>query len=327
MRRTAITIVGSALALVACTPGALRPPPPVQPSRIFNMPDRPVCEHAIGAPVEVGTVESALLTEASGAVASPRHQGVLWMHNDHGDHPARVFAVSTAGKDLGQLVLPGVDNHDFEDIAAAPCPDLAGACIYVADTGNNLLDRTDVVVYAFPEPDVDPDHPLAAGAQADAVWKFPITMGEPVDVEAFIVLPDVSAMIFYEKASPSARVFKYAAPWTPDTLATLELSSTFTSPGSTFSGLNLVTGADVHPSGTRVALRTYGGAFEIKLDASRGVTADRFADADVVQLFQGPASEPQGEAIAYDEDGTGLFLVSESPDQTPHQPLHHAPCE
>ncbi|HEY4222749.1 MAG TPA: hypothetical protein VGO62_15440, partial [Myxococcota bacterium] len=148
----------SALAWVllasACVNGTIKPLPPVQPSRIFNMPDHPVCETQLEAPTDVGTIDSADLVEASGLVASPTHPGVLWMMNDHGD-TARVFAVSTTGKDLGQLALPNTENIDFEDIAAAPCPNLAGPCIYVADTGDNHLDRQNLVVYAFPEPDVD----------------------------------------------------------------------------------------------------------------------------------------------------------------------------
>jgi hypothetical protein len=96
-------------------------------------------------------------------------------------------------------------------------PDLAGPCIYISDTGDNLRKWPNVVVYAFPEPDVDADHPLAANDSASQVWRFPIKAEDgPIDVEAFIVLPDATAMIFYEKASAAARIFKYTAPWTPD---------------------------------------------------------------------------------------------------------------
>ena len=41
----------------------------------------------------------------------------------------------------------------------------------------------------------------------------------------------------------------------------------------------------------------------------------------------GPLSEPQGEAIAYDASGTGLWTVSEDPEGEEPQPLHHFRCE
>ena len=335
--RARVMGVAVTVAVIALTPACprrtLRTFQPITASRIWNMPDRAVCEGTLQEPEVVGTLESAELAEVSGVVTSPSHKGVLWMHNDSGD-TARVFAVGVHGEDLGTLALPDVDAVDFEDIAAAPCPDLAAPCIYVADTGDNNLSRDHFVVYAFPEPDVDSEHPLAPGSVASQVWKFPMAVASgPVDIEALVILPDATAMILYEKAAADARIFTYRAPWTPDVQAVLEVTGSFTAPGSTFNNGTLPTGADLHPSGTRLAIRTLGATHEVDLDVAApadgraAVTADHFDSSNVVKLFDGPASEPQGEAIAWDEDGTGLFLVSESPDLTPHQPLHHSRCE
>ena len=43
-------------------------------------------------------------------------------------------------------------------------------------------------------------------------------------------------------------------------------------------------------------------------------------------LTLGPLSEPQGESIAYDADGTGVWSVSEDPNQAPGRELHHFLC-
>jgi hypothetical protein len=40
----------------------------------------------------------------------------------------------------------------------------------------------------------------------------------------------------------------------------------------------------------------------------------------------GPLSEPQGEALCYDETGRDIFSVSEDKDQQPGQPLHRFVC-
>ena len=57
---------------------------------------------------KVGTVESPLITEASGLVASRKNPGVLWVHNDKG--PPCVYAVTPQGKYLGtyNLVAPAI---------------------------------------------------------------------------------------------------------------------------------------------------------------------------------------------------------------------------
>ena len=101
------------------------------------------------------------------------------------------------------------------------------------------------------------------------IWHFPIVYPDgPVDSEALIVSPDLSALYLFEKTvGATARLFKLAGP------------------------------------------------FQEGLDSSSRV---------LVAL--GPLSEPQGEAIAYDSAGTGIWTVSESPSRTPGQPLHHYPC-
>lgn len=317
------------LAALACTPGRPRPLQPVLPSNIFRMPERAVCEGTIGAPVIAAALGEEQLLEVSGVVASPRAPGVLWMHNDSGDE-ARVFAVTVNGAALGALSLP-IEATDIEDIAAGPCPDLAAPCLYLADTGDNRHEREQIVVYAVVEPDVAIDRPLPPGARAEAVWRFPFTISEadggPANIEAFVVLPDASAMLFYEKAEGEARILRSAAPWNIDVSEFLEVTGRFVPPGPDLAGGGVVTGADIHPSGTRLLLRTYLGVFEARLDLQNGQTADHVDGGDFTQLFLGPADEPQGEAVAWDDSGTGIWTVSESTDGTPGQPLHHAACE
>jgi hypothetical protein len=323
-------LVVAVLGTLACGACVARPKPLPQivPSNVFLMPERALCEGRIGRPEAVATLGEPALIEVSGVVTSPRHPGVMWMHNDSGDS-ARVFAIATDGTALGELSLPGVEAVDFEDIAAGPCPDLSAPCIYVADVGDNRLARPNIAVYAFPEPDVSLDSPLPDGARAETVWRFPLEIPEEAggraNIEAFVVLPDASAMIFYEKKAGEARILRYRAPWQIDAFASLELAGVFATPGPNIDGGGLVTAADLHPSGKRLVMRTYLGVFEARLDPDSGRTADSVTGEEFVQLFLGPGGEPQGEAVTYDEEGTGLFTVSESRD-APNQPLHHAAC-
>lgn len=317
-----IVVVVAALAC-ACIP---RPKPlsAIEPSRVFAMPARAQCEGEYDPPDTVGLVADDDLAEASGIVASPVHPGVLWLHNDSGDE-ARLFAMSTSGAALGELALAGIVADDFEDLAAAPCPDLVSACLYVCDCGDNALERDEIIVYAVREPDVAPDRPLADGAAADQIWRFALEVpGGPANIEAFVVTPDATAMIFFEKERDEARVLRLPAPWNPSERVALELANRITAPGIDIGGAGVITGADLHPSGERVLLRTYIGAFEARIDPT-GAGAAGVDGADYIEVFR-PGDELQGEAIAYDEQGTGIWTVSESPDRTPNQPLHHADC-
>jgi hypothetical protein len=296
---------------------------PKETPNIFTLPTKPVCEQDYADPVAVANLGEPALLEVSGMVASPTHKGVLWMHNDSGDD-ARIFAISTEGAPLGTLKFPDVEARDFEDIAAAPCPDLSGPCIYVADTGDNNLEREFLVVYAVREPtEVSPEKPLPEDAASDYVWRFPVVPAPQANIEAFIVLPDATAMIFFEKSEEDARSFIYPAPWTPNESFTLQEVARFDPPGVDVPFGHFITGADIHPTAKRLLIRTYSGVFEAKLE---GASA---ADVDAItfdEVFVGAIDEPQGEAVAYDEEGTGIWTVSESPSKDPGQPLHHVAC-
>ena len=74
----------------------------------------PACPTFAGGVVS-GTVASAEIREASGLVASRRHPGVLWVHNDSGD-TARIFATRPDGTHLGIYSIMGAGSADWEDI-------------------------------------------------------------------------------------------------------------------------------------------------------------------------------------------------------------------
>src|SRR5262245_60231493 len=105
--------------------------------------------------VPVAHVQIADLKESSGIVASRRHPGVFWSHNDSGD-AARLFAFRRDGSAVrasGDTAYTGIgidtaNNRDWEDITT----DDAGQ-LYVGDTGNNGNARDDLAIYVVPEPD------------------------------------------------------------------------------------------------------------------------------------------------------------------------------
>lgn len=310
-----------------CTPGRV----PTISAQTFRIPERPTCAAQVGAPEVAGQLATDALVEVSGVVASARTAGVLWMHNDSGDS-ARVFAVTTRGEVLGTLSLPGVEAQDIEDIATGPCPDLTMPCLYLADTGDNERQRESLVVLAVPEPEVSPDKPPFGSTTADVIWRFPVRIpkeaGGPADVEAMVVLPDASAILLLEKAEGEARILRYPTPWIPEVLTDLEQAGRLVPPGPPGppDERSVITGADIHPSGKRLLLRTYRGVFEAVLDPLNERTAERVSREDFRALVLDDLHEPQGEAVAYDAEGTGYWTISELIDGAGSQPLYHAVC-
>jgi hypothetical protein len=114
-----------------------------------------------------GTLHSPRVKESSGIAASRAHPGVLWTHNDSGDE-AYVYGTDLAGADRGVVRIRGARAVDWEDMALGPCLTQPGACLYIADTGDNEMARKSVVIYAVAEPD-------PPGRRSGAVRSAPAT--------------------------------------------------------------------------------------------------------------------------------------------------------
>ena len=282
------------------------------------------CPGSYAPPIAIDVAEPALV-EASGIAASKRNAGVLWIHNDSGDS-ARVFVIGDDGSALGELALPGVTAHDFEDIETAACPDGSGPCVWVADLGNNALDRDDLAIYAMPEPLVTKASPLGH-ATAAKLWAFPIAYppGVAIDSEALLVAPDASGLWVFEKIdAASARVFGTNGHLKEGMTNVLDELGSLTSPGVAIANGRMITGADMHPSERRVLVRAYTGVFEYRLEPGQSPAHLDAASRRTVAL--GPFSEKQGEAVAYDQNGRGIWTISEDPSGKTVQPLHHYLC-
>ena len=102
-------------------------------------------------PVRVGTISDARVDEISGMVPITGRPDYFWIHNDSKD-AARLFAVRKDGGLVAEVELPGASNPDYEDIATGPGSDPNRTYLFIADTGNNALNRTELVIWRLPEP-------------------------------------------------------------------------------------------------------------------------------------------------------------------------------
>ncbi len=203
-------------------------------------------------------VSSTELTEASGLVASRKHPGILWVHNDSGDGP-RLFAIREDGSVAMTVTLTGALARDWEDIAIGRGPDAAQDMLYVGDIGNNCECRTDLSVYRLTEPE-----PPATGQALDVPVsrydRFPYTYPEKrANAEALLVDPRDGRLYLVDKVrTNTARLWQFPLPLVPGVSATLEEAARLNLPiPDPCSWSYAITGGDISPDGSLIALTTY----------------------------------------------------------------------
>jgi hypothetical protein len=255
------------------------------------------CDEYARRPRRVGR-PPAEVSEMSGLAASRRHANVYWAHNDS-DNPFELFAMRGDGTLVARFPLGDGANVDCEDIALGPCLDArARSCIYLADIGDNLERRQRSIVYEIPEPEQLDGRPLTARAlaysYADRPHNAEALLVDPHDARFYVVTKEIDSLGALYRidglgTAPVARAVRVHALYAP----------------SGFGGLT--TSASVHPSGTRVLLRTYTQVWEY-----RGAAEQSIASILAGKPLAVPgATQPQAEAISYTTEGDGYLLGTE----------------
>lgn len=253
---------------------------------------------AWASPATPAGTPPSVLGELSGLAASRRHRGVYWAHNDSGND-FELYALAADGTLLETYELDGATAVDIEDVAVARCSASGEQwCVYLADIGDNGAVRSQVSIYKLPEPDLGPGQSLT-------VEKLPFTYpGGPRDAESLVAETLSGRLFVISKILTSlGQVFRLdglGAPGggTATPIATL---------GPTTPADVWATAADAHPSGETVLVRTYSRVWELR--APGALTLEEvFARTPAIAVA---ASQPQGEAIAFAQDGLGYFIATE----------------
>jgi len=265
------------------------------------------CAKRLVAATSPATTDPALI-ELSGIAASRTNPGLWWVHNDSGDS-ARVFALDENGGVHATLALTGASAIDYEDVAVGEGPVAGTSYLYVADIGDNLATRSDVVVYRMVEPTVSATGTITGSIGGVETLRLRYPDGAH-DAESFAIDPLSHSLIIFTKslaggAQPAYRVTTALAGGSTTTMTPL---ATLTSEAG-FGGA--ITGADISRDGLQLAIRTYGGVRIVGRNAD--LPLDRFVVGGVGAVScpaPGPP-EAQGEAIGFRLDGRGYITVSE----------------
>jgi hypothetical protein len=263
-----------------------------------------------------------VLRESSGVAVSRQNDGVLWTHNDSDNDPV-LYAVDITGELLGTFALESAVVSDWEDMSLGPCiEDPAVHCLYVADTGDNMMQRTSYTIYIVAEPIVSRGigvDPATVGPVRRMEFRYADTAH---DAEGLAVAPDGDLYIVTKGWHGLAHLYVIIrdaivqAVQRGDTITAAVVENIVIETGGSLP--MLITGAAFSPSGGTLVARSY-------------VELHFFNRRDVAELLTPGRTcvlgyrEPQGEAVDFLDEST-LVLTSESLYGRPGT-IHRVRCE
>ncbi len=238
-------------------------------------------------------------TEGSGVAASRAEPGVYYTHDDNLDPVLTRF--DETGTVLGTHEVVGAAVVDWEDLAAAECPD-GGDCLVIADIGDNDAQRLYVDLYVVREP--------AAGEDAVVDWHWRASWPDgPQDAETLLVHPLTGEVTLVAKdLDGTARIGRLPST-DVSSIQVLTVVDTLTLAAAD-EGDRLITGGSWDPDGEQLVLRARERVLAWQTDP-----CDPDAHwQDVPMGWETPAM-PRAEGVDFTPAG-GLVFVGEG-DPTP----------
>ncbi|TAK39482.1 MAG: hypothetical protein EPO30_03015 [Lysobacteraceae bacterium] len=257
-----------------------------------------------------GLVLDARLQEISGIAASRRHPDTVWMVNDGGSAP-ELHAVSRRGSRIASLRLEGVDNTDWEDLAAF---ELDGrSYLLVADTGDNGGLRKTLQLHVVAEPMQLADATIAPAWSI--VFRWP---DGPRDCEAVAVDAIHGEVLLVSKKRQPPELFSLPLrPQGHEPLVAKPLGTLHGVPQGDADEVRAnpelarirsqVTAADIAPDRHAMAVLTYR---DVLVYPRRGRENWAKALARKPEVHPLPWL-PQAEALAWSADGQALYATGE----------------
>ena len=241
---------------------------------------------------------SGLLDEGSAFLKSPNLQDVYWSVNDSNNAPA-LIAFGKDGKIIVPDILPeggykgikvkGAKNNDWEALAA----DDKGNII-ICDAGNNKNNRKDLAVYIVPEP--DPYKETATRKAKKVRFEYPDQTAFPpkkmemnFDSEACFYSKGRLYLLTKHRGDTKTKLYVFPS-------LDFGKKQVLKLLGSAEIG-GMATDAAISPSGKKLAVLTYYGAFLFKKSRWK----KSFISGKKMNL---PFSAKQCEGITFDDEET-----------------------
>lgn len=263
----------------------------------YDAPSMAITAEFQGKKTVIDTIK--FMKEASGLVASKQNKGMAWAHNDSGNDPELILLDLSTGEELCRFSDSSLQNVDWEDITLYS--DKSGVSwIIIGDIGDNLEHRGNVRLLYVPEPVY---HAGLKGSiqrvNLQAKLRFVVYPNGSHDAEALFVDPERGDVYIITKRD--ARSGVYALPFKED------FSQWDTAIYCGSLPFSLVTGADLSLH-RQLTIRTYLDLFYWEWELGSDLRAVLALPPKKLPYDQ---SEPQGESIAFSEDGRSYYLLSE----------------
>jgi len=247
-------------------------------------------------------LDTSRLNEASGLVRSIRNPGILYSHNDSGGENA-IFAIDETGKLKCRIVIAGIKNRDWEEIAIAVDPQSANPQIYIGEIGDNAAKHPSIAIYKVTEPSLAMGDTLIV---IDTYETINIQYEDgPRDAEAFFVDPQSRDIYIISKREEQVGIYHLAYPQSFHQMNIAQKMGQMQ--------MSWVTAADISPNGKYILVKNYTGIrrFTVKRKTGIAHALQKKGKSMPYKL------EPQGEAVCWDARGKGYFSLSEAAEKVP----------
>ena len=258
------------------------------------------------------SIQSGAVAEASGLAVSSRDGNFMWAINDSGAQPV-LHLMGADGADRGEMKVEGATNVDWEDLASFKWDGVP--YLLIADSGDNLSNRKESVLYVVEEPSLPKEGTVLSGTVKPA-WtiRFQFEDG-PRDCESIAVDARVGKIILVSKRTKPPVV--YELPLRPkggSPAVAKRLGETTVAPPKGVPMLPYIaqpTGMDISSDGSMGVIVSYYGVFLFPRSGKES-WGEAFAKPPVILPPHGMA---QAESVAFSKDGKSLTVISERGDK------------
>lgn len=203
------------------------------------------------------------------------------------------------GKHLGTFYLENCEARDWEDIAIGPGTVDGSSYIYIGDIGDNNAKYAVKYIYRFKEPTVSLDVPPQDHIIQDIdILRFRYPDGKR-DAEALMIDPLTKDYYVISKRELKVKVYKSKFPQPLTSIDILKCVDTL--------DVAMIVAADISPSGLEIIMKNYHAIYYWKRHSGEIIAKTLKRKPEKLPYVK----EPQGEAVAWDSEGSGYYTISE----------------
>lgn len=282
-----------------------------------------------------GELKTSELEESSGLTESFQNRGLLWVLNDGGDQ-GRIYLIDTTAQIKARVLLEGIKNRDWEDMASGPGPEEGKKYIYVGDIGDNDAKHKFKFIYRIEEPVVDLLNSSDTTVTKVDCIKFQLPDGSR-DAESMMIDPLTRDIYIISKREQKVNLYRLPYPQSTSEVITAELAlkklefnqyqgKIISNDGgqTLINGYhsayyNQVVSCDISGDGREMLIKSYSAIYYWSRQENESIV-DMIQRVPTLLPY---TPEPQGEAITFNERKSGYYTLNESLGKQPQQLLFY----